>query len=127
MIALLDRFLKATLLSVCLIFSGKLDAKDPWTKEDKIRQGIYYIATTIDMFQTIEFRADGHEEANPILGKTPSKATVISVCLGTMLVHTMVADLLPAKYRKLFQEVSIGLEVAAISWNHIHAGVRIRW
>lgn len=110
-----------------LTFACTLFASDGWTKEQKWTQAAYLTVTTIDMLQTISFRAEGKPEGNPLLGRYPSKEKVIIFIVGGMALHTYITDLLPSEYRKYWQYVWIGIETWAISHNHFKAGVRIKF
>ena len=101
-------------------------AADPWTQEDTARQAVYLTLLAIDWRQTLEFRKDGIEETNPILGTHPSNKRIHNILISTAILHTGIAYVLPARYRATFQYVSIAVEAGAVAYS-ASVGVRLNF
>lgn len=123
---ILKKVLLITFLSLMCL---NVNAKDPWTKEQRIKQGVVIALSLTDMFQTLEYRDTNyvrHEEGNPLLGNRPKDSTVISYFAGCILAHVMISDLLPDKFRNYWLNASISFEAVIVGRNHA-LGVRIKW
>ncbi|MBW2610685.1 MAG: hypothetical protein JRC68_10140 [Deltaproteobacteria bacterium] len=109
------------LLALCL--PGCIHS-DPWTKTDKILEGTYLTLHCVDWLQTRSADWDEFYETNPILGRAPSKGKVDLYFLGTGILHPIITHVLPQKYRKYWQAVTIGMEAYTVG-NNYHIGMRI--
>lgn len=101
---------------------------DSWTKTDKILEVSYLALHTVDWLQTrsTNWEETGISEKNPILGKTPSKSTVDLYMLTTGLLHPIVTHVLPQKYRKYWQVLTISIEAGTVT-NNFSVGMKIRF
>lgn len=95
------------------------DDDNSWTKEDTLRELATLGLIGMDWHQTRDFRAKGHPEINPILGRYPSRARVNTLIGAAMIGHPIVARLLPKKWRRAFQYGTIAAETLAVgnNWN----------
>jgi len=98
-----------------------------WTKADTVRQGAYTAFHVVDWQQTREV-ADRNDfyEMNPILGPNPSRDQVDLYFLGTWVVMTGAAYLLPRPWRERLQYVGIVVESGVVTRNFA-MGLRGRW
>jgi hypothetical protein len=88
-----------------------------WTTGDTLRELATLGLIGMDWHQTRDFRADGVEELNPVLGARPSRARVNTLIGAAMLGHPIVARLLPKPWRDVFQYGTIGAETVAVLHN----------
>lgn len=101
-----------------------------WTGDDTTRELVFAGITAIDWAQTLSTVIKHPErypsETNRLLGEHPSRADV-NVWFGLGIVmHALIAEALPSKYRAPFQYVSIGLEAGQVIRNY-RIGVRIEF
>jgi len=103
-------------------------AADPWSKQDKILEGVYLILHAVDMGQTLDIAShpDKYYEYNPVLGKHPTKSAVYAYFIGTTMVHIGVTHWLPKRYRPWFQGITIGLSGGCVLHN-FNIGLRVRF
>lgn len=106
------------------ILSGPLSATD-WSQDSRDRQAVYTALHLMDWAQTrtIARNPERWRELNPILGAHPSTREVDQYFALTLVGHYVVANLLPDKYRSLFQHVTISME-AAVTRNNIVLGIK---
>jgi len=90
---------------------------DPWTKQDKILEGMYLTLHTMDWMQTRHADWDRFYETNPILGRSPSKAKTDLYFLMTGVLHPVVTHLLPEEWRAWWQGITIGVEAVTVGNN----------
>ena len=88
-------------------------------------QSVASILIIVDCMQTLEItESDEYEETNPYLGRDPEPESVYAY-FATVLAGTwLAADLAPARWRKYFQGMVIGIEYGAVSYNY-NLGIRI--
>jgi hypothetical protein len=118
-------------LLLALLLSPALCARDPWTAQDKVLEGAFVVATTMDWGQTLDVNrwAAGHacrHEDNPILGMHPSRAAVNTYFVGAILAHALVANQLSGCWRTAWQLTWIGLEVGTVQRNY-QLGIRLNF
>ncbi len=103
-------------------------AADPWSKQDIALEATYFAFHLLDWGQTrdIAIRDGRYHELNPILGKHPSLDQVNLYFLGTGLLHPVITNFLPKKYRSWFQGVTIGISGACVIRN-FNIGLRINF
>lgn len=114
------------LIVIALTFV-QLSASD-WTNKDTLVETTYLAMHTADWLQTLKIR-DPHcplHEANPVLGRKPSRGKVNAYFLATGIAHILIAHSLPPKTRHWFQVVTIGMEVGCIG-NNYSLGVRVKF
>ncbi len=102
-----------------------------WTTLDTVLQSAFVAIVIVDWQQTREFtgcrdKYPDKYETNPLLGPHPSAREVNQVIVGSIVVHSAVAYLLPKPYRTVWQAVWIGVEAQAVSANY-SAGISMRW
>jgi hypothetical protein len=97
-----------------------------WTKTDTSFESIYVGLTIIDWGQTrdIAKHPQQYSEMNPFLGKHPSLDKVDTIIPLGIVAHGLVSMALPPKYRRYWQVLFIGGEIAAV-WNNYNVGLRI--
>lgn len=90
-----------------------------WTKADTARQVVYSTLHIMDWGQTryIATHPEKYHETNPILGSHPSLRSVNLYFGATLLCHTAISAILPDKYRRAWQYVTIGVEGAYVVHN----------
>lgn len=106
---------------------------DEWAHADTIRETVYLTLHFIDYKQTLAIpnlnKTTGHEpyyEQNSILGKYPSADRTALYFCSTAILHMVISQALPAEYRELFQDVTIGVEAEQISVNRM-IGIRFKF
>jgi hypothetical protein len=110
-----------------LVLSTALLGGEPWTRNDKLLEGAFVIATALDWRQTREIKHHPNLcEQNSLLGRHPSDTTVDSYFATTVLLHAVVADQLSGKWRTAWQCVWIGLEVGTVQRNYA-LGIRLNF
>jgi len=96
-----------------------------WTKYDTAFEVTYVGLTVIDWGQTRNMvKEGGYHEINPLLGRHPSLDTVDTLIPLSIVAHGLVSMALPPKYRRYWQVLFIGGEIAAV-WNNYNVGLRI--
>mgnify|MGYP001606338565 CR=1 FL=1 len=108
---------KTILISLCLVSFPCLAGE--WTDEDTNWQLGYTALLIADCAQT-RYGASHpkqFEEANPILGKHPSKGKIDNTCLAVGLGHFGISYILPKDFRRLWQFGSIVIEATVVFHN----------
>ena len=112
---------------------------DEWTTADTSREVTYQVIQAVDWAQTRSIvrgqcwyiNGDsrnacvggiGRYEMNPILGTRPSLDRVDIYFVASAVVHYLISDTLPEKYRAPFQYVSIVYEAGVVNRN-FHLGI----
>lgn len=113
------------------LLAGVLHAGDPWTVQDTARESVVLSLSLADWGQTLDVRTRYQAgarcwEANPLLGAHPSRARINRYFAAGLVLHPLIAYLLPARARHAFQYVSIGWE-AGIVGSNAHLGFQIRF
>lgn len=98
---------------------------DDWSQEDKYRQAAYYVLHVADWAQTryIAEHPETYSEINSVLGKHPSTHKVDNYFLVAGILHYVISDALPSKYRQYWQIVTIGVEAGTVARNY-HMGIK---
>lgn len=110
--------MRALLLCALLVMPVVAHAGDPWSRGDQIREALYLAVTAADAGQTLDIHNHpGFSEANRILGPYPKRGKIASYFIGLAIVHTGIVDVLPKKWRPLFQMASIFIEANAVNGN----------
>jgi hypothetical protein len=91
-------------------------AFDPWSKEDVALEAAFLTVDFLDWGQTryIAKHPDKFHEHNLVLGRHPEVQKVDMYFLSTALLHIGIVTVLPQKYRKYFQGVTIGLSTGCV-------------
>lgn len=129
-------FLLALLLAVATpaLASDERERRE-WQRSDSVLEATYAALHLVDWSQTLYIATrpppppgrppplwDG--EANPILGRRPTRIGVHAYMAGTLAAHLTVSLLLPRPYRTVWQSVTIGVEAGVVGMNWT-AGVRL--
>ncbi|MDH5301143.1 MAG: hypothetical protein OEW58_07260 [Gammaproteobacteria bacterium] len=93
-----------------------------WSTQDSMWQGAYLTAHVADWGQTRDISVHcnsggSYSETNLLLGRCPSLAEVNSYFLGTAILHTGAAYLIPHKYRRAFQLSTLGMQLNFVNNN----------
>lgn len=112
------------ILTLLLLGTAPVYAGDRWTDDDLRREAAYVGIAGIDWAQSRWLVRHRICERNPILGERPTVHEVDRYFLVTTALHAVVTDALPARYRPIWQYVTIGVEVGAVTWN-LSAGVHL--
>ena len=108
--------MKLLLILLCIISTPAF----AWSDSDTKREASFLTLLAADYNQTMQQANDGwrhFEEQNPILGKAPSPARVRNYFIGSAITHYAISRTLDDKWRKRFQNVTIGIQI----------GVEARW
>jgi hypothetical protein len=90
-----------------------------WTTADTAREAVYLGLHVADWGQTLQIaeHPDRYSEANPILGRKPTRGRINRYFAATAIGHAAVSYLLPRPYREAWQYVTIGFEGATVLQN----------
>jgi hypothetical protein len=114
-----------TLLVVALMLgAGRAEALDPWTAENVSLEAAFAAAVMVDWRQTHWALDNGHHEMNPLLGAHPTDQRLGASIMGAVAAHAAVSAVLPARWRRLWQAVTLAGEIGAVGWN-AHVGTRV--
>lgn len=101
-----------------------------WTNKDSLWQSAYLVLHAADWGQTRDIAAQckrgEYFETNPLIGKCPSVHWVNTYFLGTALLHTGIARVLPQKYRRAFQAGTIGMQMGFVT-NNSRIGLTVKF
>lgn len=102
-------------------------AADTWSHKDKALAVTMSTLLIIDWGQTINIARDpSYHEINPILGPHPSEQAVHTY-MGTALVGAIaISHFFPSKYRALFMESVIALELPYV-YNNYKIGLKVQF
>ena len=114
-------------LALGLLVTSPALATDPWTREDTYWELAYAAMVTLDCNQSSQIQALGRTERNPLLPRRPSPRTMQAICIGSVVGHVAVSYVLPAKWRRGFQAVTVTLETAVVVDNYYRAGIRFKF
>jgi hypothetical protein len=120
--------MKKTVVVLMLMFSAgtAFAAHDEWTADDTKRQAAYLLVYVADWNQTRYIATHKNiMEINPILGEHPSVSRVDGYFMAVAVIHTGIAYLLPAEWRKAFQYVTLGFEAGIVTGNYYRSGIQI--
>jgi len=115
--------MKKVLVVVFMLFAIPIYAGD-WTRKDTYRELAWTAMLIVDYGQTMNIarNPEKYKEYNPILGDHPSESAVNLYMLSVAVIHPVVSYYLPPKYRKIWQYVTIGVEVGAVA-NSLSVGI----
>jgi len=102
-----------------------------WTKANTIIEGVNVTTRILDYKQTRQFlkpemRARGYYEANPALGKYPSKSRLINAGVAYSAVVAGIAYCLKPQSRKTWQAISLILSSVFVFHNQ-QAGFKVNF
>ena len=119
------RNLAAAILAAILTMPAM--AREPWTTQDKILEGIFTASMAMDYRQTSNIHTGPWHEENSILGRFPSQASINEYFFATTALHAAITNLLPAgKIRTAWQCAWIGLELGTVERNY-RLGIRLNF
>ena len=99
--------------------------KEDLTEIDRANIVLFNVLQGIDMLQTLEIaNNDAYYEKNPILGKHPSEAEVVTYFIARGFVHYQATRMIPQRYRNLFHGYNVVYNYNVIRDNH-QLGIRI--
>jgi len=99
--------------------------KEDLTEIDRANIVLFNVLQGIDMLQTLEIaNNDAYYETNPILGKHPSEAEVVTYFIARGLVHYQATRMIPQRYRNFFHGYNVVYNYNVIRDNH-QLGIRI--
>ena len=106
------------LLILLFLLSGcaSLPQPRPWTTGEKALLVASCVAMVADGYTTIDGMHNGHSETNPIMGRHPSDAKVISVMAITQAVTVMIAHYW-GPWRSMILGVKTGVN-GAFAWHN---------
>ncbi|MDH5232257.1 MAG: hypothetical protein OEZ58_20790 [Gammaproteobacteria bacterium] len=115
------------LVALFLLFPLNANA---WSEKDTLWEGAYLLAHVADWGQTRDIALQCSQglyyEMNPVIGRCPNVHWVNTYFLGTALLHIGVANLLPQKYRRMFQAGTLGMELNFVN-NNSNIGLTIKF
>jgi hypothetical protein len=122
---LFDRFIRYAFLAAVLFAVAVSFAKRAHASDYPVALEVSYQAVALaDMAQTLDLRhMPGEWETNPILGSHPSDAKVMGYFALTGAFHALVAGALPPREARVWEYITIGLEVGCVARNY-SLGVR---
>lgn len=99
-----------------------------WTKKDIAMEATWQAVHAIDYAQTryIAAHPDEYYEMNPLLGEHPSEQEVIAWFAAGAVVHALVTDYLPPKYRPAWQVITFGISAGCVG-NNFNMGIGLKW
>jgi hypothetical protein len=130
--------MKKALLIICLLLSS---CAGSWDRANTALHVPYTALMVADLGQTLwivdnpmeyRFTLHGvdfykpHSEANPFLGKHPSKDEVYAYFIGSYALTTAITYWLPPKWSHAFQGGAISLQIYAVE-NNYSAGVGFKF
>ena len=93
--------------------------KEDLTEVDKANIVLFNIMQGIDMLQTLEIaNNDAYYEKNPILGKHPSEAQVVTYFIARGFAHYHATNMIPERYRKFWHTYNVVYNYDVIRDNH---------
>lgn len=97
-----------------------------WSRNNSILQKSVVVFIMADWLQTryIASNPDQYEEANPILGPNPSLGEVDRYFACCLVGNTLIAFLLPQKFRLRWQTISLSMQVGTVNHNY-NMGVKM--
>ena len=110
-----------------LLAAPRARALDSWTWQDSAWEAGFAAAVVLDVGTTNQGLKMGCRELNPIVGPHPSEGRVLAFGLSAIVGHAAVSLLLPEPYRRIWQGVTLGLEIGAVGINVAHVGFVVRY
>ena len=115
------------ILIIFLSIPSIVIAGDRWSKTEIAMETTFQVLNLMDYRQTIQIPHNpNYGETNWMMGSDPSKATVNYYMGGYALAHLIVSDLLPSRYRKVWQIMTISMASSAVC-NNYNLGLKIRF
>src|SRR5512142_2553592 len=76
---------------------------DEWTPEDTRREAVVVGLIAVDVGTTLAWLHEGGTERNPLIGRRPSTARVLTLATSAAVLHALTARILPRPYREGWQ------------------------
>jgi hypothetical protein len=120
---------EVALVAPFLLLALSTRADDDWSSTDSVMEASVQVALAMDALTTLQVLTEaGMVETNPILGRHPSELAVVGYGLAWMAGHYLIARLLPQPWRRIWQGLVFGVEVAAVTNNLVvGGGLRAQW
>lgn len=99
-------------LLACLVLAGCYD----WHQADTIRELGYAAESGADMLESVSITRGCHEE-NPVLGRCGESMSPYVYLPVTAALHAFISSVLPADYRRAWQDVTLGIEGGVVVGN----------
>lgn len=111
-----------------IVLFPSLSFASDWTSKDTKYQVAYTTLHVADWLQTLQIadNPDRYYEKNKVIGNHPTRGRVNTYFATTLLLHTGVSYLLPPKYRRVWQVVTIGIE-GNVAVNNYNIGLRFKF
>lgn len=110
---------------MALLAASSVASAQDWTTADTVRESAVVVASVADWGQTLAIESTPNcYEMNTLLGRHPSRAKVNAYFASGIVLHVLIARMLPEKWRHAFQYGCIGWELGIVSHNY-SLGVRI--
>lgn len=121
--------MKTILITLLVLVAAPARALDEWTKADTAWEAVAEVAVAADWLETASMakRFGGRRdfELNPLLGRRPSLDRVNAFGVGSLVLHPVISLLLPSRYRRVWQAVTIMVEVPVAARNSQVRGVTL--
>ena len=104
------------LTAVMLLLGTPSTHAEAWDRDDLIWQGAVLTTLAIDVYQTRRIVADCREN-NPVIGQCGENIPYLAYFAGVALAHTAVVRIVPERYARVIQGVTIVLQIAMIRRN----------
>lgn len=96
-----------------------------WGEADAYRESAWQVINFIDYRQTSDI-SEPHYEQNPLLGNHPSQGEIDKYFAVSAIGHFGASELLPLRYRKNWQWLTIGVS-GAIVYHNYRIGLRFNF
>ncbi len=117
---------QAIIIAVLLLWCAQAFA-DGWTTEDTRRELVYAALVVTDWRQTQDIaHHPNSEEGNELLGEHPTNGQINRYFIVANALQFAIAYSLPSDWRRSWQSVGIGFELAFVL-NNRHAGLSINF
>lgn len=103
------------------------EGADAWTRSDTLWEVSYAAVVLMDCAQSCQMKDLHRSERNPVLPRHPNARNMCGICAGSIACHVLVANLLPATWRRPFQMATVFLEAGVVADNYFRAGVSIKF
>jgi hypothetical protein len=111
---------KIILHAILCFLLADLAFSENWTREDTYYELTWTALLLVDYGQTrnIVQNPNEYSERNHILSKHPAQAKVDLYMGSCAILHPIISYYLPPRYRKIWQQITVGVEVFAVVNNY---------
>lgn len=115
-------------LTIFLLFVPNFSqAGEKWDNSTIALEVSWQIIHALDWGTTLDIASHPRMyEMNPILGDHPSRGTINAYMLAGAILHPIVTEVLPVRWRVWWQAITIGMSGACVI-NNFNAGLSIRF